>query len=76
VAEHARTAAVRQQQRREEPDQGRLAGAVLAQDRDALAARHFKGDALQRSDAGALAPVLADELLAQVGYFTAAITCS
>jgi energy-coupling factor transporter ATP-binding protein EcfA2 len=44
VAEDPGGSAVRQEQRREQPDQGRLARAVLTQDGDALAACHLEGD--------------------------------
>ena len=75
VAEDGRVPAVVQEQGREEPDQRRLARAVLAQDGDALAARDLEADAAQGLDAlaaaaqaGALA-VAAAELLAQVVDF-------
>src|SRR5439155_25963735 len=71
-AEDLRVAGVRQQQRRQQPDQCRLARAVLAQNRDALAALHGEGHALERRYA--LTPlahvrprrVAAEEFLAQV----------
>ena len=73
VTEDLGGSAVVQQQRREKPDQGRLARAVLAQDRERLTALHREGDALQRGNAAALAPpaltlapVAADELLPQL----------
>src|SRR5205085_1015806 len=67
VPEHASLAALVQKQRRQEPYERRLARAVLAQDRDALAACDrerdvLDGDASPRADA--LLP--ADELLAQI----------
>jgi hypothetical protein len=70
VAEDARAAAVLEQQRREQPDQRRLARAVLAQDGHRLAAVHAERDALQRSDGlpareAAGARGLAQERLAQ-----------
>ena len=75
VPEDRRVAAVVQEQRREQPDQRRLARAVLAEDRDALAALDLEADSAQRLDAlaaaaqaGALA-VAAAELLAQVVNF-------
>ena len=46
VAEDVRAAAVVQEQRREQPDERRLPRAVLAEDRDALAAGDLEGDAL------------------------------
>jgi hypothetical protein len=64
VPEDVRAAAVRQQQRREQPDERRLPGTVLAEDRDALAARDGERQPAQRLDPDALAPVLPNELLA------------
>src|SRR5205085_7891025 len=73
VSEDARAAAVVEEERREQADERRLAGAVLAQDRDALAALDRERDVLQRGDAAAApreaAAVLPDELLAQVVDF-------
>ena len=70
VPEDARLAAVVQEQRRQQPDERRLARAVLAEDRDALAALDRERDVLDR-DAAARADALlpADELLAQVVNF-------
>jgi hypothetical protein len=47
VAEDVRGAAVVQEQRREQTDQGRLARAVLPEDRDGLPALHRERDALE-----------------------------
>src|SRR2546427_348448 len=58
VAEDARLPAVGQQQRREQADERRLPGAVLAEDRDALAALHLEADALQRRAAASLEEAL------------------
>jgi hypothetical protein len=62
-----------EEERREQADERRLPGAVLAQDRDALAALDRERDVFQRGDAAAAlgedAAVLADELLAQVVDF-------
>src|SRR6266487_1727652 len=51
VVEDPGLAAVRQQEGGEQPDQRRLARAVLPQDRDALAALHRERDAVQRRPA-------------------------
>src|SRR5262249_1809223 len=59
VAEDARLAARRQEQGREQADQGRLARAVLAEDRDAFAALDREGNALQRRAAAPLDETLA-----------------
>src|SRR5439155_15748974 len=71
VAEDARTAAVREQERRQQADQRRLARAVRAEDRDAFAARDVEAHSAQRFDAAAsLTPaVTPDELLAQIVNF-------
>jgi hypothetical protein len=70
VPEHLGAAAVVEEQGREQPDQRRLAGAVLAQDRDALSALHRERDALERRPLLAREParllVAARELLAEV----------
>jgi hypothetical protein len=74
VPEDPRLAAVVDQQRREEPDQRRLARAVLAEDRDAFAALDRERDVVQRrhpllpAEAAGVA-VLAPELLRQVDDF-------
>ena len=72
VPEERCGSAVVQEQRREQPDQRRLARAVLAENGDALAAGHLEADSAQCLDplaaaaqAGALA-VTAAELLAQL----------
>ena len=72
MAEDARAAAVVEEQCREQPDQRRLARAVLAKDGNTLAARDLEADAAERIDpfaaaaqAGARAVATA-ELLAQV----------
>jgi hypothetical protein len=54
VAEDAGLAAVVDEQRREQPDQRRLARAVLAEDRDALAALDRERDVVQRDAADSL----------------------
>src|SRR6266540_808774 len=69
VAEDPRAAAVVKEQRRQEPDQSRLARAVLAEDGDRLSALHRERDALQRGATHAAAAATADELLAQVVDF-------
>ena len=72
VPEDGCAAAVEQEQRREQPDQRRLARPVLAEDGDALAAGDLEADPAQRVDALAFAAqagatsVAAAELLAQV----------
>src|SRR5262249_3254837 len=67
VAEDARLAAVVQEQSRQKPDQRRLARAVLAENRDALAALDREGDVVQRDAAPRVDALLPpDELLAQV----------
>src|SRR4029078_1974728 len=72
VAEDMGAAAVVEEQGREQPDQRRLARAVLAQDRDALAPLHRERDALQRRALLAREPacllVAARELLAQIAH--------
>src|SRR6266550_7184179 len=75
MPEHDRTAPVVQQQGREQPDERRLPGAVLAEYRDALAALDRERDVLERghsppapAQAGALR-VAAEEFLAQVVDF-------
>src|SRR5437879_1069145 len=55
VAEDACAAPVRGKQRREQPDERRLARAVLTQDRDALSALDLEGDADERGHADAAA---------------------
>jgi hypothetical protein len=62
VPEHARAAAVGQQQGRQQADERRLARAVLAQHGDALAARDAERDVFQRDDGGTSS---AGELLAE-----------
>src|SRR5439155_17597746 len=69
VPEDACAAPVREQQRREEPDERRLARAVLTQDRDALTAFDLEGDAGERGHADASATLAPTELLAQVVDF-------
>ncbi len=70
MAEDARAAAVRQEQRREQPDERRLPRAVLARGwRCTRRARISNVSPRKAADARALAPVLPDELLAQVVYF-------
>src|SRR5439155_16794147 len=75
VAEDRRAAAVVQQERRQEPDERRLARAVLPEDRDTFAALDREGNAFQCRHAPALAPqagarrVAAEELLAQIVDF-------
>src|SRR6266566_3895393 len=72
VAEDGRRPAVRQEQRRQDADQRRLARAVLAQDGDALTPLDPERDALERRDTPSLAAqagavrIAARELLAQV----------
>src|SRR5207237_10362090 len=75
VAEDRRAAAVVQEQCREQPDQRRLARAVLPEDRDAFAALDREGHAFEGREALPLASqagarrVAAEELLAQVVDF-------
>src|SRR6266545_7089900 len=75
VAEDLGLSAVREQQRRQHPNQRRLPRAVLAQDRDALAALHRERDAFEcRYAPPPLAQVrsrrvAAEEFLAQVVDF-------
>src|SRR5919198_6736548 len=75
VAEDPRRSAVRQQQGGEHANERRLPRAVLAEDRDALAALHDERDAFERRyPASALAQprprrVAAEKLLAQVVSF-------
>ena len=73
VAEDPRRAAVRKEQRREQPDERRLPRAVLAEDGDGLAPLDRERDAVERDARAplaallaALAGVLATELLAQL----------
>ena len=71
VAEDRHAAAVVQQQGREQADERRLPGAVLAQDRERLALLHRERDAVERGDALPVASepptaFAADELLAEV----------
>jgi hypothetical protein len=67
VAEHARAPAIREEERREQADQSRLARPVLAEDCDAFASGDLERHVRERGHAApAMAAVLADELLAQV----------
>ena len=72
VPEHLRAAPVVEEQRREQPDERRLAGAVLAQDRDALAPLDRERDAVDGGAALAHEPprllVAPDEILAQIAH--------
>src|SRR5579884_410622 len=73
VSEHARAAAIVQEQRRKQPDQRRLPGTVLAEDRHALAALDAEAHVLQRrpatltGEAAAVGAATA-ELLAQAPH--------
>jgi hypothetical protein len=69
VPEDAGAPAVSEQQRGEQADERRLAGPVLAQDGNALAAGDLEGQPVERGHTAAAAPVAADELLAQVVDF-------
>jgi hypothetical protein len=80
MAEDLRAAAVVQQQRREEAYESRLARAILAENRDGLAAGHVEGHTVQCGDppppwtrrcAGSLAP----KLLAQLDDFDCGDGC-
>src|SRR5918995_729148 len=71
VSEDRHPAAVVQQQGREQTDERRLPGAVLAQDREGLALQHRERDAVEGGDPVPLASespasFTADELLAEV----------
>src|SRR5581483_5911643 len=68
LAEDARLAAVREQERREQTDERRLARPVLAQDRDALAALHRERDAVERRAAAPAEALAAREDLLEVTY--------
>src|SRR5581483_7599416 len=81
VPEDERRPRVVQQERREQADQGRLAGSVPAEDRDALAALDRERDAVQRRQAAlareasvGLHP--APELLAKLAHLDSGHTCS
>jgi hypothetical protein len=63
VAEHPRAAAVGQQQRREQAHERRLAGAVLAEHGDALAAGDRERHVVERHDRRTFAP---DEVLVEL----------
>src|SRR5262249_34996154 len=69
VAEDVSVTPVVQEQRREQADERRLAGAVLAEDRDALAALDLEGDVLDRDALPRAETLPADELLAQIVNF-------
>src|SRR5207248_2487226 len=73
VAEDPCLAAVVDQQRREQADEGRLPRAVLAEDRDALATGHLEADVGERRPRtlpceAARSAAAAPERLPQVGH--------
>ena len=76
VAEDARGAAVRQEQGGERPEQRRLPRAVLAEDRDALAAADLEGDPSQRGTRVRLRPSFRTNSLRRLWTSTAFISCS
>ena len=55
-AEHARPPAARRQDRREDPDRGRLPGAVGAEEAEHGAGLHREGHAVERDDLPELLP--------------------
>ncbi len=68
VPEDVRGPAVLQQQRREQPDERRLPGAVLTEDRDALAPFQGEADVAQRSAAAPMHALAAREGLRKITY--------